>query len=102
MDTAARAQLAREIAQQMAARHGDAILLGGVFGSAARGDDTPFSDLDLLFVTREGAGLAGRSLLFKHVVVSVQVIAAGERADGSPAANGTGAPAGARTSVGRG
>lgn len=78
MDTAARAGLAREIADHMVARHGDAILLGGVFGSAARGDDTPFSDLDLLFVARDGAGLAGRSLLFKHVVISMQVVAAGE------------------------
>lgn len=78
MDTAARAQLAREIAEHMVARHGDAILLGGVFGSAARGDDTPFSDLDMLFVTRDGAGIAGRSLLFKHVVISLRVVAADE------------------------
>lgn len=78
METGARGRLARDLADHMASRHGDAILLGGVFGSAARGDDTPYSDLDMLFVVRDGAALEARSLLFKNVVVSMSVVVAGE------------------------
>lgn len=77
METGARARLARDLAGHLAARHGDAILVGGVFGSAARGDDTLYSDLDMLFVARDGAGVEGRSLLFKHMVVSIKVVAEG-------------------------
>lgn len=46
-------ELATEIGQRVETRFGDTVLFGRVTGSVARGDDTPRSDLDTLFLTRE-------------------------------------------------
>jgi len=43
--------------QETAGRHGVRLL--GVFGSVARGEDTPTSDVDLLVLVPEGMGLIG-------------------------------------------
>lgn len=78
MDHADRTNLARDLASLMAARHGEAILVGGVYGSAARGDATVFSGLDMLFVVGDGAAIESRSFLFKDIAVGLKV--AGEHA----------------------
>lgn len=54
------------------------ILLGGVYGSTARGTDTPWSDLELLFVAEDGSGLQTRELLYKGTAVGLYVIQQGE------------------------
>lgn len=78
MDHAERSKLARALTARLVAEHGDAILLGGVYGSAARGDDTEWSDLDLLYVVRDGAPLRGRTFLFQGAPVVLNVIGRGE------------------------
>jgi hypothetical protein len=78
MDHAERNKLARALTARLVAEHGDAILLGGVFGSAARGDDTEWSDLDLLYVLREGTALRGRTFLFQGAPVVLNVLTQAE------------------------
>ena len=72
-----RMALARTICASLAAAHGDGVLLGGVYGSVARGDDTPWSDLEMLFVTRDGNGLRGRDLLYRGTAVHYEVLEKG-------------------------
>lgn len=71
----ARLGLARALLGRLAATYGDALVLGGVFGSAARGEASEWSDLDLLVVTRAGAALQSRALLVRGTLVSLSVIA---------------------------
>lgn len=78
MEHASRIKLAQDLAGLMGARHGEALFVGGVFGSAARGDDTPFSDLDMLFVVRDGTAVASRSFIVKDSPVNLKVVTAGE------------------------
>lgn len=54
-------RFAREIGRRVGARFGDRILFGTVVGSVARGDDTPRSDLDLMFLTRQKVRLPDMS-----------------------------------------
>ncbi|MBX0326689.1 nucleotidyltransferase domain-containing protein [Oscillochloris sp. ZM17-4] len=74
MDHPTRVQLARDIAARLAAAYGERIVVGGVYGSTARGDDTEWSDLDLLVVTQGAGGPAGRSFLFQGIAVGVSVL----------------------------
>lgn len=75
MDHAERIKLAHAISARLADKHGDAILAGGVFGSAARGDDTEWSDLDLLYVVRAGTPLHSRCFIFQGAPVVLNAIA---------------------------
>lgn len=68
-----RLALARGVCERLCAAHGDALLLGGVYGSVARGEDTPWSDLEMLFATRDGGGFPGRNLLYRGTAVGYQV-----------------------------
>lgn len=66
--------LARDLCAGMARRHGEALLLGGVYGSVARGEETAWSDVEMLFVTRDGQGFPGRHLLYRGVAVGYEVL----------------------------
>ncbi|NNJ09246.1 nucleotidyltransferase domain-containing protein [Chloroflexales bacterium ZM16-3] len=74
MDHPTRIQLARDLAARLAATYGERIVVGGVYGSAARGDDTEWSDLDLLCITRGAGGPAGRAFLFQGIAVGLHVL----------------------------
>jgi predicted nucleotidyltransferase len=50
---------------QVADRHGVQVL--GVFGSVARGEETPTSDVDLLVIVPEGMGLVGLGRVEKEL-----------------------------------
>lgn len=71
-------KLARAIAARMAAQHGDTLLLGGVYGSTARGAATAWSDLNMLFVRRAGAASSSRQLLMHGIIVDIQMVAEAE------------------------
>lgn len=68
-----RLQLAQALCARMVAAHPGDIILGGVYGSTARGTDTPWSDLELTFVGRDGSGLAGQHLLYRDTAVGYEV-----------------------------
>lgn len=74
MDHATRIQLARAIAGRLASTYGDRIVVGGVYGSTARGDDAAWSDLDLLFISRGAGGPAARTFLYQGIAVDLKVL----------------------------
>lgn len=74
MDTPTRIKLAREIAERMAARHGAALRVAGLYGSTVRGDASEWSDLNLLFVYQPGSAPASRRLLMQGIVVELRMV----------------------------
>lgn len=69
-----RMQLARDLCARTVARHTGNIILGGVYGSTARGTDTDWSDLELLFVVRNGSKVVGKHFIYRDIAVGYQVI----------------------------
>jgi len=64
-----RSTLAQMLIDKVAGKHGDSLRLAGVYGSTRRGDDTPWSDIDLLCVVRHRRKLKLRSFLYHNVAV---------------------------------
>ena len=67
-------QLARDLCARMVASHTDGIILGGVYGSTAHGTDTNWSDLELLFVVRDGSKIVENHFIYCDIAVGYQVI----------------------------
>jgi hypothetical protein len=78
MEHEERIQLAQNLCARMVARHPGAILLGGVYGSTARSTDTHWSDLEMLFVVRDGSKVEGKELLYHGTAIGYQVIEQGK------------------------
>ncbi|MBL7184006.1 MAG: hypothetical protein ISS50_06115 [Anaerolineae bacterium] len=74
MEHEERIQLAQNLCARMVARHPGAIILGGVYGSTARGTDTQWSDLEMLFVVRDGSKVEGKEFLYRGTAIGYQVI----------------------------
>ncbi len=68
-----RMQLAQYLCEQVVAQHPGEILIGGVYGSAARGTDTPWSDLEMWFVTRDSCQAQEGHLLYRDTAVGYRV-----------------------------
>jgi hypothetical protein len=66
-----RYQLALDLAAKMAATY--PVILGGVYGSTARGEDTPFSDLEMWFVVEDKCEAQGQHLIYRDIVVGYRV-----------------------------
>ena len=69
-----RMQLSRDLCAGMVSKRPGDIILGGVYGSTARGTDTDWSDLELLFVVRDGSKVAERHFIYRDIAVGYQVI----------------------------
>ena len=69
-----RAQLARDLCARMVARHDGDVIVGGVYGSTAQGTDTPWSDLEMVFVLRDGSRVERRDWIYRGIAVGYQVI----------------------------
>jgi kanamycin nucleotidyltransferase len=78
MEHEERIQLAQSLCARMVARHPGAILLGGVYGSTARSTDTQWSDLEMLFVVRDGSKVEGKEFLYRGTAIGYQVIEQGK------------------------
>ncbi len=76
-----RRQLAQALCDRMVAQYGDQVLLGGLYGSSARGTDTPWSDLEMLFVVAEGNQAQGQHFLYRGTAVGYRVYRQGELED---------------------
>jgi predicted nucleotidyltransferase len=74
MNHAERYALAERIVEDRFARHGEDALAGGVYGSAARGEDTPWSDLEVLVLGTGALESGSDHLLVKGVPVSVRTL----------------------------
>ncbi len=58
----------------MIARYPGDVVVAGIYGSAASGADTPWSDLDLLFVTRAGSTFRTTHIIYHGTAVELHVI----------------------------
>lgn len=67
-------QLAQDICARMVANHPGDIILGGVYGSTAQGTDTRWSDLEMLFVVRDGSEVEGQEFLYRGTAIGYQAI----------------------------
>jgi hypothetical protein len=70
--------LVEGLAGRMYEAYGDRLLLAGVYGSTARGTDTPWSDVEMLFVVEDGCEAQGTHLLFRDIVLGYRVYRRGE------------------------
>ena len=68
-------QLARDLCARMAAKLEDGLVVGGVYGSTARGTDTEWSDLELFSVVRDEQKEAARHFVFRSVAVGYRAVA---------------------------
>ena len=71
MDSKARTQLAQDLVARTASEY--PLLIGGVYGSTTRGEDTAWSDLELWFVVEDGCDAQGRHILFRDIAVGWRV-----------------------------
>lgn len=68
-----RRRLALDLCARMVDEYPDQVLIGGLYGSTARGTDTPWSDLEMLFVVVEGCPARGQHLLFRGTAAGYRV-----------------------------
>jgi kanamycin nucleotidyltransferase len=68
-----RMQLAKDICARMFALFPGEVILGGVYGSTARETDTPWSDLEMLFVVRNGCNASSKEFLYRGTAVGYHV-----------------------------
>jgi kanamycin nucleotidyltransferase len=73
LDQDNRYYLALRLAQSLSERLGEDLLLCGLYGSAMRGDDTPWSDLELFCVVDDLCAQESRSFIYHGIHVSVTV-----------------------------
>lgn len=68
-----RANLADKLTKILLRKCGDDILLGGIYGSTAKGTDTEYSDLEMFFVVKNECEVQSFSFAFESMPVSVCV-----------------------------
>lgn len=74
MTHAERWQAAEELGNRLVAAFPGEMILGGVYGSTARGEDTPYSDLEAFFVVRDGYRAEGKHFVFRGIALGYRVI----------------------------
>ena len=75
MEHQERVRLAQELCDHVVKKYPDSIVLGGVYGSTARGLDTEWSDLELLFVALDRCTARGQHVNYRGTDLSYMVIA---------------------------
>jgi hypothetical protein len=75
MDHQERIQLAQELCDRFVGEYAPDVIVGGVYGSTAQGLDIQWSDLEMLFITRDGCKAQGQHLLCRGMPVTYSVIA---------------------------
>lgn len=76
-----RMEVAEGLCNLLVGKYGDGIVMGGVYGSVARGIDTDWSDLDMLIVSDDKCGVQGQHLIYRGTAVGYMVIKRGELED---------------------
>jgi kanamycin nucleotidyltransferase len=69
-----RFQLAQGLCARMTSKYRGGILLAGVYGSTAAGTDTPWSDLEMMFVVCDGVEVPRRRFLYRGIAAGYRVI----------------------------
>lgn len=65
--------LAKQISELLLKKYGDEILLGGIYGSTAKGTDTEYSDLEMFFIVKNECKMRGFGFAYKGMPVNVCV-----------------------------
>ncbi len=73
MASAARARLASRLSARVVERYPGKVLVCGVYGSTARGDATPWSDVELLFVVKNACRARGQHILVRGIPAGYRV-----------------------------
>ena len=63
----------QELCDRIVQRYGKEIVVAGVFGSTARGNDTEWSDVEMLFIVEDACGLQGKQVLYRDITVGYYV-----------------------------
>ena len=71
-------QLAQYLCARMVAQYPNEIIVGGVYGSTARGTDTYWSDLEMIFVVRGGSKIEGKHFIYRDIAVGYRAIERGK------------------------
>lgn len=71
-------RLAEDLCARMAATYPEDIIVGGVYGSTAKGTDTPWSDLELLFIVQGKSNVQSQHFIYRDTAVGYEVIKKGE------------------------
>jgi hypothetical protein len=70
-----RIHLARELCNRFVGKYGADVIIGGVYGSTARGLDIESSDLEMLFIVRDACNAKGQQLVYRGMPVFYSVTA---------------------------
>jgi hypothetical protein len=83
-------QLAEALGERFVDKYGPDVIVGGIYGSTARGLDIETSDLEILFIVRDGCKAEGRPLVYRGMPVFYSVLKRGdfERSLANPSLDG--------------
>ena len=68
-----RIQLANRITERLLEKYKNEILLGGIYGSTARGTDIEYSDLEMFFVVENGSKAKSFRFAYESIPIDVEV-----------------------------
>lgn len=74
MDHEERMTLAQTVCDRFVGQYSDDVIICGVYGSAPKGSDTEWSDLEMLFAVQDGCKAQGQQFLYCGIVVSYSVL----------------------------
>jgi kanamycin nucleotidyltransferase len=75
MDHKERIQVAQGLCDRFVGKYGPDVIVCGVYGSTARGLDLEWSDLEMLFITRDGCKAREQHLVYRGMPITYSVIA---------------------------
>jgi len=74
MDHEERIALAQTVCDRFVGQYKDRVIIGGVFGSAAKGSDTEWSDLEMLFIVKDECKARSQQFLYRGIAVNYSVV----------------------------
>lgn len=69
-----RMQLGHDLCERMVGRHGSELLIGGIYGSTARYTDTPWSDLEMLFILKGDGAVQEKHFIYQGLALGYHTL----------------------------
>ena len=73
MDHEERVNLSNKVTELLQKKYGDEIVLGGIYGSTAKGTDTEHSDLEMFFIVKDESDVKTFNFAYKRTPVHIEV-----------------------------